>query len=100
MLLPAFATAAYDNLYFRIKMAAMVLAAINAFVYHRFTERRIVEWDAGSPPDRRPRSRAWFPCASGRRHRRGAADVVHDVLRFGAVPRDNLLSTCEARLSW
>ena len=44
------ATAAYDNLYFRIKVAAMVLAAVNAFVYHRFTERRIAEWDAGAPP--------------------------------------------------
>ena len=50
MLFAAFATAAYENLYFRVKVAAMVLAAVNAFVYHRFTERRIVEWDAGAPP--------------------------------------------------
>ena len=50
MLFAAFATAAYDNLYFRIKVAAMVLAAVNAFVYHRFTERRIADWDAGAPP--------------------------------------------------
>ena len=35
MLFTAFATAAYENIYFRIKVAAMVLAAINAFVYHR-----------------------------------------------------------------
>jgi hypothetical protein len=45
MLLAGYATAAYDNLYFRIKVAAMVLAAVNAFVYHRLTERRIAEWD-------------------------------------------------------
>ena len=50
MLFAAFATAAYENLYFRIKVAAMVLAAVNAFVYHRYTERLIVEWDAGAPP--------------------------------------------------
>ena len=50
MLFAGYATAAYDNLYFRIKVAAMVLAAVNAFVYHRFTERRIAEWDAGAPP--------------------------------------------------
>ncbi len=50
MLLAGFATAAYDNTYFRIKVAAMVLAAANAFVYHRFTESRIAEWDAGAPP--------------------------------------------------
>ena len=49
MLFAGFATAAYENVYFRIKVAAMVLAAVNAFVYHRFTERRIVEWDAGAP---------------------------------------------------
>ena len=35
MLLAGFATAAYENVYFRIKIAAMVLAAINAFAYHR-----------------------------------------------------------------
>jgi hypothetical protein len=48
-----YATAAYANVYFRIKILAMVLAAINAFVYHRFTERRIVDWDdAAAPPIR------------------------------------------------
>jgi hypothetical protein len=50
MLFAGYATAAYDNFYFRVKVAAMALAAINALVYHRFTERRIAEWDAGAPP--------------------------------------------------
>lgn len=50
MLLAGFATAAYDNTYFRIKVAAMLLAALNALVYHRFTERRIAQWDQGAPP--------------------------------------------------
>jgi hypothetical protein len=51
MLFTAYATAAYGNLYFRIKVSAMVLAAINAFVYHRYTERRIGEWDdVPAPP--------------------------------------------------
>ena len=53
ILLAGFATAAYDNVYFRVKMAAMALAAVNAFFYHRYTERRIAEWDnAASPPGR------------------------------------------------
>jgi hypothetical protein len=52
MLVTAYATAAYDNLYFRIKVSAMVLAAINAFVYHRHTERRIAEWDDSATPPR------------------------------------------------
>ena len=49
-LFAGFATAAYGNVYFRIKVAAMLLAAVNAFVYHRFTERRSAQWDAGAPP--------------------------------------------------
>ena len=50
MLLAGFATAAYGNVYFRIKIAAMALAALNAFVYHRYTERRIAEWDNSPAP--------------------------------------------------
>ena len=50
MLVTAYATAAYGNLYFRIKVSAMVLAAINALVYHRYTERRIAQWDESSAP--------------------------------------------------
>ena len=52
MLLTAYATAAYGNLYFRIKVSAMVLAAINAFVYHRYTERWIAKWDDSAAPPR------------------------------------------------
>jgi hypothetical protein len=51
MLLAGFATNAYNNVYFRIKVVAMVLAAVNALFYHRFTERRIIQWDdAPGPP--------------------------------------------------
>jgi hypothetical protein len=50
MLLAGFATNAYNNLYFRIKIVAMVLAAVNAFLYHRFTERRIAQWDDSAQP--------------------------------------------------
>ena len=45
VLLAGFATTAYENVYFRLKISAMVLAAVNAFIYHRFTERRIAQWD-------------------------------------------------------
>ena len=51
MLLTAFATSAYGNLYFRIKAVALVLAGVNALVYHFTTERAIVRWDdARRPP--------------------------------------------------
>ena len=55
MLLAGYATSAYTNTYFRIKVAAMILAAINAFVYHRYTERHIVEWDEAPVPPTRAR---------------------------------------------
>ena len=60
MLFIAFATAAYDNVYFRIKIAAMLLAAANAFLYHRFTERRIAEWDASPKPPGGARAAGWI----------------------------------------
>lgn len=50
MLLAGFATAAYGNLYFRIKIAALLLAGVNALIYHRVTERGIAGWDHGARP--------------------------------------------------
>jgi uncharacterized protein DUF6644 len=51
MLLIAYASNAYGNLYFRIKMAALLLALANAAIYHLVTERRIAGWDdARRPP--------------------------------------------------
>ena len=49
-LLAAFATAAFDNLYFRIKLIALVLAGANALFYHRMTERQIRQWDEARVP--------------------------------------------------
>jgi hypothetical protein len=50
LLLAGFATAAYGNTYFRLKVAAILLAGVNAAVYHLVTERRIAQWDAGIRP--------------------------------------------------
>jgi len=44
-LLTGFATSAYKNPYFRIKLVALFVAGINALVYHTNVERRIVLWD-------------------------------------------------------
>lgn len=45
-LFAAFATAAYENVYFRVKMAVLVLAGVNALVYHfasgRYEQRSAV----------------------------------------------------------
>ena len=40
-----FATQAYENVYFRVKLLAMIVAAVNAAVFHVVTEKRIVQWD-------------------------------------------------------
>jgi hypothetical protein len=45
LLFTGFAVAAYGNLYFRIKVAAMVIAGVNALVFHFSTERSIAGWD-------------------------------------------------------
>jgi hypothetical protein len=51
LLFTGFATKAYGNVYFRIKLTAIVLAGVNALFYHRMTERRIAQWnDAARPP--------------------------------------------------
>jgi hypothetical protein len=45
MLFTGFATRAYGNLFFRIKMTALLLAGMNALIYHLLTERDIAKWD-------------------------------------------------------
>jgi hypothetical protein len=44
------ATRAYPNIYFRLKMSVILLAAANALVYHFVTERGIATWDRGETP--------------------------------------------------
>jgi hypothetical protein len=48
MLFAGYATAAYGNVFFRIKLIALALAFLNAAAYHLHTERRIVAWDVGA----------------------------------------------------
>jgi len=45
-----YANAAYGNLYFRLKVAAIVAAGLNALIYHFVTERRIAAWDGDPIP--------------------------------------------------
>jgi hypothetical protein len=50
LLLTGAATAAYGNTYFRIKASALLLAGLNALVYHSITERQIARWDNTARP--------------------------------------------------
>jgi hypothetical protein len=45
-----YATAAYGNVYFRIKLATMALAGVNALLFHVYTQRRLAGWDAWTHP--------------------------------------------------
>ena len=51
LLFVGYATKAYGNLYFRIKLATMLFAGVNALIFHLATERRVARWnDAARPP--------------------------------------------------
>jgi Family of unknown function (DUF6644) len=50
-LFTAYATLAYSNVYFRIKVLALLLAGLNALVFHFVTQRSAARWDdAPRPP--------------------------------------------------
>jgi hypothetical protein len=49
-LFAGFATAAYANLYFRIKVVALVLAGLNALAFHVLTQRGSTAWDTAPRP--------------------------------------------------
>jgi hypothetical protein len=45
----------YKSGYFRIKVAALILAGLNAMVFHSTIDRTTAEWDTASPPPFRAR---------------------------------------------
>ena len=49
-LFTTYATLAYTNFYFRGKMIALVLAGVNALVFHFLTQRNSAGWDAAPRP--------------------------------------------------
>lgn len=51
LLFAAYATDAYPNPWFRLKLIAMTAAGGNALAYHLITERTLARWDrAATPP--------------------------------------------------
>jgi hypothetical protein len=45
----------YENVFFRFKMAAVVLAAVNIWLFRRHVYRHVAEWDHEAVPPRRVR---------------------------------------------
>ena len=48
----------YQSIWFRMKAFALVLAGINAFIFHATIDRRIAEWDVAPVPPRAARRAA------------------------------------------
>ena len=47
--------ARYQNIFFRAKMVALVLAGLNVLVFHKTVYRRVAEWDLDPVPPRTAR---------------------------------------------
>ena len=47
--------ARYENIFFRVKMAALLIAVINMWLFRRNLYRRVGEWDLDPVPPRRVR---------------------------------------------
>lgn len=47
--------ARYENVFFRLKMAALVMALLNAWLFRRTAYRRVADWDLDPVPPRRVR---------------------------------------------
>ena len=45
----------YQSIFFRIKLATLVLAGVNAWVFHHTVWRRVADWDLDPVPPRRAR---------------------------------------------
>jgi hypothetical protein len=45
----------YQNVFFRMKIAALVLALLNAWLFHHTVYRRIADWDRDAVPPRHAR---------------------------------------------
>ena len=45
----------YQNLFFRLKMVTLVLAVMNAWVFHRTVYRKVADWDLDLVPPRQAR---------------------------------------------
>ena len=50
MLFYAIPVRSYQSIFFRVKVVALVLAGLNAFVFHATIDRRLAEWDRDPVP--------------------------------------------------
>jgi len=53
----------YLNIFFRIKVVLLLLAGLNAWIFHRRVYRRVAEWDLDERPPKGARRAAWVSLA-------------------------------------
>jgi hypothetical protein len=53
----------YRNIFFRLKMVTLILAVLNAWVFHRTTYREVADWDLDPVPPRSARMAAGLSLA-------------------------------------
>ena len=79
----------YQSIFFRVKVAMLLLAGLNVWLFHSRVERRVADWDldAGAA-SRRPRRRRGLAGPLGGHHRRRPHDRLQLVrLRHPAAAR-------------
>ena len=45
----------YQNIFFRVKVLLLIVAGLNAFVFHRGVHQRVLEWPLETPPPHQAR---------------------------------------------
>jgi len=63
LLFVGYASSAFDNVYFRLKMGGIALAGLNALVFHVATTRRVEAWDGALRPPAAARLAGLFSIA-------------------------------------
>ena len=53
----------YQNIFFRVKVAMLVLSGLNAWIFHSTVYRRVAEWDLDPVPPKRARVAAGLSLA-------------------------------------
>jgi len=60
----AYASAAYNNPYFRVKLLMIALAGVNAVLFHTYTQKHLAGWDTWSHPPAAARAAGAISIAS------------------------------------
>jgi hypothetical protein len=89
----------YQNIFFRAKMVMLVLAGVNAWVFHRTAYRRVAEWDLAPIPPRRARLAGGLAIVLWAAMITSGRMVAYDWFDCGNQPQPaivNLLAGCVA----